>query len=72
MVEGFIFLAYVLGTAFGFYWGLARGQKQGIVDTIDNLNEIISPLAKWDEGFDGLIQLICIKMISEKLKENNE
>lgn len=39
MVEGFIFLAYVLGTAFGFYWGLARGQKQGIVDTIDNLIE---------------------------------
>tara|TARA_B100000902_G_C27176930_1_gene846864 strand:+ start:769 stop:954 length:186 start_codon:yes stop_codon:yes gene_type:complete len=39
MVEGFIFLAYVLGTAFGFYWGLARGQRQGIVDTIDNLIE---------------------------------
>ena len=39
MVEGFIFLAYVLGTAFGFYWGLAQGQKQGIVDTIDNLIE---------------------------------
>ena len=37
MVEGFIFLAYVLGTAFGFYWGLARGQKNGIVDTIDSL-----------------------------------
>lgn len=42
------------------------------LDTIDNLNEIISPVAKWDKGFDGLIQLICIKMISEKLKENNE
>jgi uridine kinase len=42
------------------------------LDTIDNLNEIISPLAKWDKGFNGLIQLICIKMISEKLKENDE
>lgn len=35
----FIFTAYVLGTAFGFYWGIARGQKQGIVDTIDSLIE---------------------------------
>ena len=35
--SGFIFVAYALGTAFGFYWGLARGQKNGIVDTIDSL-----------------------------------
>ena len=35
----FIFVAYILGTAFGFYWGLARGQKQGIVDCIDQLIE---------------------------------
>jgi len=39
IVEGFIFLAYVLGTAFGFYWGLARGQKNGIIDTVDSLIE---------------------------------
>ena len=39
MVEGFIFLSYVLGTAFGFYFGLARGQKKGIEDTIDSLIE---------------------------------
>ena len=39
MVEAFIFLAYCLGTAFGFYWGVARGQKKGIVDTVDKLIE---------------------------------
>ena len=33
----FIFVAYILGTAFGFNWGVARGQKQGIVDCIDQL-----------------------------------
>ena len=37
MVEGFIFLAYVLGTAFGFYLGIARGKKNGITDCIDSL-----------------------------------
>lgn len=42
------------------------------LNSIDNLNEIISPLAKWEKGFDGLIQLICLKMISEKLKDNEE
>jgi hypothetical protein len=37
MVEGFILLAYILGTAFGWYYGLARGQKKGIEHTVDNL-----------------------------------
>ena len=40
-------------------------------DTIDNVKEIIVPDAKWDKGYDGLIQLISLKMISEKLKEDN-
>jgi hypothetical protein len=37
MVEGFIFLSYVIGTAFGFYLGIARGKKTGIADCIDSL-----------------------------------
>ena len=37
MVEGFILLAYVLGTAFGGYVGRSSGLKKGIVDTVDNL-----------------------------------
>lgn len=41
------------------------------IDTIDNINEIITPNAKWDKGYDGFIQLISLKMISEKLKEEN-
>ena len=35
----FIFVAYVLGTAFGYYYGVARGHKNGIVDCIDQLIE---------------------------------
>ena len=42
------------------------------IDTIDNISEVITPNAKWDKGYDGLIQLISLKMISEKLKEENE
>ena len=42
------------------------------IDTIDNINEIITPTAKWDKGYIGLIQLIFLKMISEKLKEDHE
>ncbi len=42
------------------------------IDTIDNINEIITPNAKWDKGYDGIIQLISLKMISEKLKEDND
>ena len=37
MVEGFILLSYVLGTGFGFYYGISKGRKMGIVDCIDNL-----------------------------------
>ena len=37
MVEGFILLAYVLGTAFGWYVGRCSGLKKGIVDTVDSL-----------------------------------
>jgi len=39
MVEGFILLAYILGTGFGFFWGSSKGHKDGIVDTIDSLIE---------------------------------
>lgn len=42
------------------------------VQTIENIHEIISPYAKWESGYDGFIQLMCIHMISEKLKENKE
>ena len=41
------------------------------VDTIDNIYEIITPNAIWDIEYDGLVQLISLKMISEKLKEEN-
>ena len=41
------------------------------MDSIENINEIIAPDAKWEKGYEGLIQLISLKMISEKLKENN-
>ena len=33
----FIFVAYILGTAFGFWWGFARGQTKCISDCIDRL-----------------------------------
>jgi len=39
MVEGFILLAYILGTGFGFFWGSSKGHKDGIIDTIDSLIE---------------------------------
>ena len=42
------------------------------INAIDNINEIITPNAKWDKGYDGLIQLISLMMISEKLKEENK
>lgn len=35
----FIFVAYILGTVFGFYWGSKRAHRQGIEDTIDSLIE---------------------------------
>lgn len=40
-------------------------------DTIDNIKEIVVLDAKWSKGYDGLIQLILLKMISEKLKEDS-
>jgi hypothetical protein len=39
-------------------------------EVIPNIQEIISPNVKWSTGYDGLIQLICLLMISEKLKES--
>lgn len=39
--------------------------------TIKNLKEIITHEATWEEGYKGFIQLIMLKMISEKFKENN-
>lgn len=44
--------------------------KRIAIDTIDNIYELVSEKAKWQRGYDGLIQLISIKLISEKLKEN--
>lgn len=37
MLELFILFAYIAGTGFGFYWGIERGRKTGINDTIDSL-----------------------------------
>jgi hypothetical protein len=39
MVEGFIFVSYLVGTVFGYYWGKSRGHNQGIEATIDSLIE---------------------------------
>ena len=44
MVEGFILLAYILGTAFGWYMGSSKGHKDGIVDTIDSLIAALSAI----------------------------
>ncbi len=38
-------------------------------DTIENLNEVIDANTKWDTGYDGLLQYLCLKIICEKLKE---
>jgi len=40
-----------------------------MIDTIINADEIISANIKWKTGYEGFIQLIMLKMISEKLKE---
>lgn len=42
------------------------------LDSIENIREIITPDIKWESGYEGLIQLISLKMISEKLKENDK
>lgn len=39
-------------------------------ESIQNINEIIDQDAKWAKGFDGLLQYLCAKIISEKLKED--
>jgi uridine kinase len=39
-------------------------------EVIPNIQEILYPSSKWSSGYDGLIQLICLLMISEKLKES--
>ncbi len=39
-------------------------------NTIENLNEIIDLNADWRIGYYGFIQYICLKVISEKLKED--
>lgn len=45
--------------------------KHLAIDSIKNIKEIIASDAKWEKGYEGLIQLISLKMISEKLKEND-
>ena len=39
-------------------------------ESIANISEIISLNARWESGYEGLIQLISLKMMSEKLKNN--
>lgn len=41
-------------------------------ESIENIKEIITSDIKWEVGYEGLIQLISLKMISEKLKENHK
>ncbi|MCT7433176.1 hypothetical protein N5T66_07740 [Aliarcobacter cryaerophilus] len=45
--------------------------KELALDVIENLNELISTDVKFDIGYDGFIQLLALKMISEKLKDGN-
>jgi uridine kinase len=42
------------------------------INTIENINEIIQPEIIWNNGYDGFIELIFLKMISEKLKEDRK
>ena len=39
------------------------------MNTIENLNEIIDVNAKWENGYNGFLQYLCLKIICEKLKE---
>lgn len=41
-------------------------------NSIENIKEIIASDIKWKCGYEGLIQLLSLKMISEKLKENDK
>jgi len=43
--------------------------KNLALDTIINIDEIISEEIKWQDGYNGFIQLILLRMISEKLKD---
>lgn len=45
--------------------------KELALDIIENVNELISTDVKFDNGYDGFIQLLSLKMISEKLKDGN-
>lgn len=45
--------------------------KELTLDIIENVNELISADAEFDRGYDGFIQLLALKMISEKLKDGN-
>ena len=45
--------------------------KDIAMNYIENINEIIALESQWNEGYEGLIQLITLKMISEKLKEKD-
>jgi len=60
MIELFIFIAYVLGTAFGFYIGLDRGRLHGIELCIDNLIR------------DGYLKYRGVKSNPEILKHDEE
>lgn len=42
------------------------------LDSIENISEIVSLDIRWESGYEGLIQLISLKMISENLKDNNK
>jgi uridine kinase/Gpi18-like mannosyltransferase len=44
--------------------------KRIAIDSIDNIYELVSENARWNRGYDGFIQLLNIKLISEKLKED--
>lgn len=42
-------------------------------EVVDNIDEILSPNPIWHSGYNGFIQLLLLKAISEKLKDlNNE
>lgn len=41
------------------------------IETIENIDEIIVSDSRWESGYEGLIQLISLKMISEKLREGD-
>ena len=42
------------------------------LDSIQNIGEIVTFDIKWESGYEGLIQLISLKMISEKLKDSDK